>query len=484
MKKFCILFVSLVLSARVASAQTDTTSSPETQDTPPSQTDTAASAPEPALAPAAPASGNEVPGAAAKAPDDATSKDVARDQSLAALGVGEYGKRSEMFVLWENANTGAYIKPIVWISGSLLGYFPNPVGDASYADRPATLLVTRFGFEGALTDWVSFKLELQRDLGFSLASNGPQGTGVFEGTASLQARENYVSVHKWGLNVTAGIQTDPASVDFITPNVLGMFGMDPFTRDYLLNSGFNLGQGVMLRYTEPFLKTVGAGQLTFGFSFQSGNPLTTSLSYSFGGNVTQNGTLYTAPIRTIINGLPGTNIALQTYSPSLVYSVDFAKGFGLDVRAMAQFQHADPDATTSTDATINGVNYRGTMRVRLPHVNLMGGYARRVNQQIAIPDLTRRLGDNNEGTVWSLGGDFTWDKFSVGAHYAYVNNEIRDSPHSYTTAKYLNIGASYQLVPSFLSTQLRFANVKNKFENVTAIPVDATMIVASLVLTI
>lgn len=479
MKTLTYVVASLFVCLSSASAQTEEAAIAPSEDSAPTTEETST-----AELRRDEASGNEMRGAAANAPDDGTSAEVLRDPSLAALGVGEYGKRSEAFVLWENAKWGAYIKPIIWVSGSVLGYFPSRDGNDDLANRPATLLVSRFGFEGALTEWASFKLEFQRDLGFSLASNGPQGTSIFEGTASIQARENYVSLHRWGLNLTAGIQTDPASVDFISPHVLGMFGMDPFTRDYLLASGFNLGQGVLLRYTEPFLQSIGAGKLTFGFQYTSGNPLVTSASYSFGGNVTPTGTLFSAPLRSFFNGIPGTNILLTAYSPSLTYSVDFTKNIGFDLRAMAQFLVADVDTTSATDANLEGSNYRATARLRLPYVNLMGGWARRVNQQLALPDLSTRLGDHFETTVISMGAEFNYGPWGLGAHYATVKAEQFDNPNTYNKAKYLNIGASYAFIPSFLSAQLRYASVTNDYENSPVVPTDATIVVGSLILTI
>ena len=489
MKPYSSVFAAFILiSPLVASAQEQSENSREaTADVAVPPADPVPTAPvsvqdTPAKSDIQDATANAKAEAVAKATaSDPNAQDVGSDRSLAALGVGVYGRGSDAFVLWDNPETGGYVKPIIWVSTGLLGYFPSREG-ATFSDRAATMLVSRFGFEGALNSWASFKVEFQRDLGFSISSSGPQGTGVYEGTASLQARENYINLHRWGLSLIGGIQTDPASVDFISSHVLGLFGMDPFTRDYLLQAGFNLGQGLMARYEDPFLKKIGAGRLVYGFQFTSGNPLTTSLSYGFGGSVTVNGTLFTGPLRGITNGVPGTNILLTTYSPSLTYEVDFAKNIGFDLRASAQIYRVDVDTVSPTDARLNGTNFRGSARIRLPYVNLMGGYARRVNQQLALPDITTRRGDNYEGTIWSAGAEINYGRYGVGAHYASVKQEYFEN--SSNTAKYFNVGASYQLVPGFLWTSLRYSSVANDYENVAAIPTDAKMVAGTLSLTI
>lgn len=403
------------------------------------------------------------------------------DAAVAALGIGESGARR--FVLWRDDATGAYVKPIIWVSAGAVGYFPRVQGgNDNLQDRFSTLVMSRFGFEGAVNRWASFKLQFQRDLGFQTGT-GPAGTGVWEGTASIQARENYVNLHRWGLTLIAGIATDPASIDFISSHVLDFFGADPYTRDPLLFSGFNMSQGVLLRYNDPILPALNLpGKIVYGFHITSGNPLTTSLSYGFGGNVSALGTLYTAPLRAFAVGAPGSNIHVTTMSPSLTYEVDFAKNVGLDIRLAAQFYQVNVDTASTTDAHLTGANYRGSMRLRLPYVNVFGNLSRRTNQQLPIPDITRRQGDGYESTVWSSGAEFNYGDFGIGGHYSSVMQEFVESQR--LTMKYMNVAASYAIVRDYVGVTLRYAQLLNDSRGLTSLPIDSRSVILSLHLTI
>ncbi len=415
-----------------------------------------------------------------QAPADSTSSaEAARDAGMAALGIGEAGARR--FVLFRDEASGAYVKPIIWASSAIMGYFPKQKTDPTLANQAATVVVTRFGFEGAVNHFVSFKLLFEKDLGFTSAT-GPVGTGVWEGTASIQARENYVSLHRWGLSLNGGIIVDPSTVDYISPYVLNLFGMDPYTRDPLLYSGFQLAQGVMLRYEIPCMKRNTTGTLTAGFSFTGGNPLTTSLSFGFGGQVTSLGTLYTSPLRGESNGIPGSNIHLMTYTPSLTYEVDIAQHIGVDIRAAAQLYSVDIDDTLKTDHHLSGANYRIAARIRLPYVNLMGNWARRYNGQIVIPNLSQPLGDAYESTVWSTGAEWTYSGFGVGGNYSQVVQEPTNNTS--LTTRYVNVAASYAIVPEYVGVTLRYAQLLNINHNAGAVPIDSRTIMASLQLTI
>src|SRR5690606_3757983 len=141
------------------------------------------------------------------------------------------------FAIWEGEH--GFIKPVLQMSAMLVTYVPHSDVVDSLAVRLSTLALSRFGFEGRLFGFLTFRSVFERNLGYSLARNGPVGTSVWEGTASLQARENYLQLDKWGLSLTGGILRDPATADYVSVNILDAFGMDPYVRDPLLVSGFS-----------------------------------------------------------------------------------------------------------------------------------------------------------------------------------------------------------------------------------------------------
>ncbi len=406
-----------------------------------------------------------------------------RDPALAALGVSADRGGERRFIIYRNDEVGAWFKPVIAIAGAVAAYFPKNKGNPELDHRTTTLAMSRFGFEGALNSYVEFGLQLQRDLGFSITNGGPVGTGVWEGTASLQARESYIRLRRWGVELSAGIVSDPASVDYVPSQVFDLFGMDPYVRDPLLFSGFNMSQGVMLRVHAPYLDQLGMpGKLTLGMHYTSGNPLITSLSFGFGGNVSSNGTLFTSPLRALSNGFPGSNIEVQTYSPSLTYEVDFADKVGLDLRAGLQVYSVDIDVQSDADVHIAGSNARLSGRLRLPYVSVMGSYARRTNDQLPIPDLTMLSDTAYKARVWSVGGEGTFGRVGAGVLFSDVKQDF--SATLANTARYFNAAASYALDPTYLSVGLRYASLWNKPRGSAATPTDANTLLLTLRLTI
>jgi len=241
------------------------------------------------------------------------------------LGVGD--TRSREFTVTLGEDTRLELAPTLWFASAAVAFIPNQQDNPESAIRFSTLNLARFGAQGRLSsgsDWhVEFKSEFERNLGFISGPSGPLGTAVFEGLASLQARENYLRLFMplidtlWDVELSGGIVTDPASVDFIANVILDLFGTDPFVRDPLLLSGFNQAQGLLLRTEVHFGDW---GTVGFGQHVSSGNPLQTSLSLSFGGEVSAFGTLFGAPsAATGSDGITSSPIHLTTYSPSLDY---------------------------------------------------------------------------------------------------------------------------------------------------------------------
>lgn len=357
------------------------------------------------------------------------------------------------FVMYENREIGAFIKPVLQLSSTLVRFIPFRAGDNdTLSGRTSTLVLARFGVEGKIADWISFRSVFERNIGFSLARNGPVGTSVWEGTASLQARENYIRLKRWGFELSGGIVPDPASVDFISDNTLDLFGMDPYVRDPLLVSGFNQGQGFLLRYSRW-----GA---TLGLAFTGGNPLTSSSSFGFGGQVSALGTLFSAPVRAIASGVPGSDIQLMLFSPSLTYENRW-----FDVKVALQIYDVDIDLTQEDDRALSGYNVRATAQVKplKDMLRIFVSGALRSNQQIVITDVTMQLDNDFSAAVFAAGLDFDYGDFSIGGQYYWIRTEATEANALFN--QYINVGATYWLWERSVSAGVRWAHSRIDSEN-------------------
>ena len=362
------------------------------------------------------------------------------------------------FVLYENEEVGAFIKPVVQLSASVVGYMPDRDADEQLSGRTSTLLLARFGMEGQITDWIHFRSVFERNVGFSLARNGPVGTSVWEGTGSFQARENYIRLQRWGFSLTGGILPDPASIDFVSEVTLDLFGMDPYVRDPLLVSGFNQGQGFLLRYSR--------WGFTAGFGVTAGNPLVSSLAFGFGGNVSALGTLFSAPLRALANGIPGSDIHMVVLSPSLTFESEY-----FDIKLAGQFYDVDVDLTNDETAGLFGYNLRSTLQVKLfgEMIRVFQTFALRENEQLAIPDLTTRLDQDFQAMVVAAGLELNWQDLTVGGQWYWIRQEAAENT-AFTT-NYVSAGAMYWLHERSVSVGLRwsFNDVETEAENVATL---------------
>lgn len=358
------------------------------------------------------------------------------------------GAPSRRFAFWEDGEN--FIKPVLQMSALGVGYLPHSDVADELSGRISTLALTRFGLEGELFGFLTFRSVFERNLGFSLGRNGPVGTSIWEGNASLQARENYVRISKWGVSLTGGIFRDPASVDFISDNIVDAFGMDPYVRDPLLVSGFNQGQGFLASYT--------LGPVTGSVAFTAGNPLTSSLAFGFGGDVSALGTLFTAPLRALSNGIPGSDIQMHIVAPSVSVEHEY-----FDVRAGAQIYRVDPNLASDDDLRLTGYNLRLSARAKLlgEMLTIAGGAAYRRNEQLAVPDLTT-LKDDYSGFLFNGTVDFRYGDFGVGGTYYWIRSSL--GPTSDFTNQYVNIGATYWLQDPNVSVGLRWARSMTDFD--------------------
>ncbi|WP_257447956.1 hypothetical protein [Archangium lipolyticum] len=313
---------SALLAAPVL-AQTSEVPAPASSDAPIAQA--------PAVAPAAPApSAPEKPDPALKQDAETlvVSAPTPTTRPLFALGSETY-----------------FISPVLSIAGGVqsenLRVNPNPEKEG----RITTIALARFGAEGRLGPYVTFRSEFERNI-------RSHGSGIWEGTASMSVRDQVLRLERWGATVEAGIILDPASVDFFSAHTGDVLLADKYTRDPLLYSGFNRGQGVQARYTR--------WGFTAGLSYTEANPLSSSASFMVGGSFGGNGRFWERPLGNFRNGQPDDDIHFRVISPSLSYEHPW-----FEARAMAQVLDINYQVNSTQDPAIQGYNLRGNVKLKL-----------------------------------------------------------------------------------------------------------------------
>ncbi len=343
-------------------------------------------------------------------------------------------------------NDSYFVAPVLALAGGVVGeqllVNPNPNKES----RLTTAALTRFGFEGRLGPWVTFRSEFERNI-------RAHGSGVWEGTASMSVRDQFLRLQRWGTTVEAGIVLDPASVDFFSAHVGDLLTADKYTRDPLLYSGFNRGQGVQVRY-ERF-------GLTGGLSYSEANPLSSSAAFMVGGAFAGGSRLWEKPLGNFRVGQPDDDFHLRLVSPSLTYSHRL-----FEVKAMAQLFDVNYQASQTADPPIQGYNLRANARLKLegsapipfkltPFVNVARVQNQVLNNTAGYAN--QLLDTPYDALTFSGGVDLTlFGRSGVGVSYA----QVRDNSPSFapptggapatesltrTSQSYLNVGATYWL---------------------------------------
>ncbi|AKJ07319.1 hypothetical protein ATI61_111274 [Archangium gephyra] len=316
----CTLASALLTAS--AHAQSSEAAAPASADAPVAQAAPAA----PALEPQAPAK----PDAEAK-----------QDPAALVLGAPTPATRP-LFALGSDTY---FISPVLSIAGGLqsenLLVNPNPEKES----RITTVALARFGAEGRLGPYVTFRSEFERNI-------RSHGSGIWEGTASMSVRDQVLRLQRWGATVEAGIILDPASVDYFSAHMGDVLLADKYTRDPLLYSGFNRGQGVQARYSR--------WGLTAGLSYTEANPLSTSASFMVGGSFGGNSRFWERPLGNFRNGQPDDDIHFRVISPSISYEHPW-----FEAKAMAQVFSINYQATSTQDPPLDGYNLRGGVKLKL-----------------------------------------------------------------------------------------------------------------------
>lgn len=359
-----------------------------------------------------------------------------------------------------------YAKPILALAGGVHVEQLIQTLNKNRESRTTTVALTRFGFEGKLGPYVSFRSEFERNI-------RAHGSGIWEGTASLSVRDQYIRLQRWNATVDAGIVLDPASVDFISTHIADVLLADKYTRDPLLYSGFNRGQGVQAAYEWRGLRA--------GFNLTAANPLSTSSSFQVGGSFGGGSRLWERPLGNFRTGQPDDDLHFVMISPSLTYMHEL-----FEAKTMVQSFNVNYQTNARTDPHIKGYNVRGNLLFKLkanlgvpllitPFVN----YARVQND---VTNSTPGFGDTLLSTrfranTFSAGLDVNVQgRSGVGFELARVSDRspsfvapIGDNPSSepitHTVQTYLNVGGTYWVTDQ-VALGARYARYNKKQTNI------------------
>ncbi len=293
-------------------------------------------------------------------------------------------------------------------------------------DRGVTIALSRFGLRAALGHGISAESEFE-------ANAGPHGTSAWEGQAALSVRNQLVRLERAGWRVDAGRITDPASLDFTSAHVADQLLTDAYTRNPLLASGFNRGNGVLVRRALP-------RGFTAGFTINAANPTSTTASLVVGGTFPPFSRFYFAPYEYVGRDaakLPADEYYIVIGTPSVEWASPWVRA-----RAALQVFQVNTNTSRTDDQKIDGYNLRGGVGMARgtvrPFVN-----ASVVQNEVVDPDDGARLsGEVFTGTTFSLGCDVdVRDRHGVGGQVAVLYD--RQGMATAATQVYANVGGTY-----------------------------------------
>ena len=170
---------------------------------------------------------------------------------------------------------------------------------------------------------------------------------------------------------------------FISAHVADTFLQDTATRDPLLFSGFNLGNGV--RGALELLPGLRAG-----LTLNAGNPVSTTSSLMIGGPFPPFERFYTQPYQAVNQGpnhFPDDTFHIMVLTPSVLFDSKI-----VHARFAVQGFHVDANTNRTDDDPIRGYNVRGSVRLELADGLLVpfasAAYTR--NDTLVPNDLARR----------------------------------------------------------------------------------------------
>ena len=331
-----------------------------------------------------------------------------------------------------------WIQPYGAIAGGVhLQSLHQPPEVTTQTQNP-TVAVSRLGLRGGVGKHVTFASEFEAALG------GPMGYGssVWEGQAAIAIRDQFVRYEHSGFAIAAGRIADPASYDYISANLGDLLYSDLYTRDPLLYSGADRGNGLYASYKLT-------NNVTLGATFHSTNPTGITGTLAIGGKLQPFDRpfyLAAAQVGNSQNNLPDQNLHIYFGSPSVMFSSEF-----VEAKAEVQMYSLDTQQSIEDDQTIRGYNLRAGVRGRIPtRIGRVSPYlnmSRNKNEILDPIDSKYRLPDLFRSYTVSAGTDVDIaTKSGSGASYAVVDTR---EPEHHVREHYLNLGASYFIEDSF-----------------------------------
>lgn len=351
----------------------------------------------------------------------------------------------------DDASRDLLVRPYALVTGGLKydAVYDKPSEDKQH--RMSTFALGRIGLRLRWKDWVSAESELMASGGV-----GMHGTSAYEGQAALQVRQQVIRLGKDEWRIEAGRFIDPASVDFYSQHVAESFLQDTATRDALLYTGFNLGNGVRGQY-EIF------PGLELGLTFNAGNPVSTTASLMIGGAFPPFERFYTQPYQAVNQGpnhFPDDTFHIMILTPAIMIDTKV-----IDVKLAVQGFDVNTNMSSSSDDHIRGYNARGTARLKLfdGMVVPFASGAFTHNDTMQANDLAKRAADRYRAIDIGGGFDVNYARRykcsydcadGIGVQYQNVQYQVGEG--LVTTNRYLNIGTTYWLAPN-VALGARFA---------------------------
>lgn len=328
-----------------------------------------------------------------------------------------------------------------WTSGWKIRPYAALVGGIEYEtlqtkednpaeDRTVTIALSRLGLRGNIGEHVYIESEFE-------VNAGPHGTSAWEGQAALQVRNQLVRLRQFDFRVDAGRITDDASLDYYSEHVADQLLTDGFTRASLLASGFNRGNGVLVRYEMPQVPG-----LQPGITLNAANPTSTTASLVVGGTFPPFSRFYFAPHQQVgrdASKFPADEYHIVVLTPSVLYKRSF-----LEAQSAVQFFRVNTNTSTDMDQPIDGFNIRlgAALHLLEDRVHPFANFSVVQNEVVDPDDGMRLSGEIFRGVTASGGIDFNYlRRNGVGLQYAFVRD--RQGEATRTSQHFINLGSTW-----------------------------------------
>lgn len=330
-----------------------------------------------------------------------------------------------------------WIEPYGAIAGGMRMESLHQAADQQRGTQNPTVAVSRLGLRGGVGEHITFASEFEAALG------GPLGYGasVWEGQAALAVRDQYVRYSRSGFNVAAGRVADPASYDFVSHHIGDLLYTDLYTRDSLLYSGADRGNGIFASYQL-------GEHVTTGLAFHSTNPTGITGTLIIGGKLQPFDRpffLASAAVGNNQNNLPDQNLHIYFGSPSV--RVQY-KHF--EAQSEAQIYTLDTQQSIMDDQTIRGYNLRLGARAWVDagsgKLSAFANVSRNRNEILDPVDSKYRLPDLFRSYTFSTGLDWDIQKRN-GLGFQYAVADTRE-PDMHVRLHYLNLATTYWIEDS------------------------------------